>query len=407
MASFTLTNASLPRQPGRHTLVVEDGVIVSIEEGVRPAGPTTWDVDGRLVAPGFVDAHTHLDKALTDDRIGDVFGDAGLEAAIRAVRELKAGFDARDVAARADRALGWSVAHGVTALRTNCETDRFVGMRALDGLSGARDAWRDRIDVQLIAFPQEGWFDTPGTIESGARAEVRAAVARGGVLAGGNVNGGLWPSDPARQVDELFEIARAHDADIDMHLDNWDGPQAFTLPHVAARTIEHGWQGRVAVSHIPSLAHVSEAAAADAIDLVKRAGVHVCVLPTRMKLTRVHALMEAGVGVSCGTDNMRDPFVRYGDADILAAALLLAQILGMLSQKGVERLWDTITTAPARMLRIERYGLAVGNPADLVVLDARDVGEAILHQAARLAVFKRGRQVAGTAVPFASARGGA
>lgn len=393
MASFVLGNASLPAMEGRFTVTVEAGVIAAIEPA--RSTPQGIDVNGRLVAPGFVDAHIHLDKTLTDDRIGDIFGEGGLEAAIRSVRALKEGFTAEDTAARAEQALRWSLAHGVTAVRSNCETDRFVGMRALDGLLDVRRRWRDRMDLQLVAFAQEGWFDTAGSIESGARSEVRQAVAGGGVLVGGNVNAKLWPSDPERQVDELFEIALAHDADIDMHLDNWDDAGAFTLPYVAQKTIAHGWQGRVAVSHIPSLAHVSDASAASTIDLVKRADVQVCVLPTRMKLTRVAELMEAGVNVSCGTDNMRDPFVRYGDGDILKAALLLAQVIGALSLKGAERLWPTITANPARMLRLPAYGLTAGHPADLVLLDARTVSEAILHQARRVAVWKRGALVAG------------
>lgn len=396
MSSFTLTNASLPFVSGRHTIVVADGVVVALEEGTVGSHAKAWDLDGRLVSPGFVDAHVHLDKTLTDDRIGDVFGEAGLEAAIRAVRKSKETFDAADVATRAGRALTWSVSHGVTAMRTNCETDRFVGFAALEGLTRTRAEWKDRIDLQLIAFPQEGWFEVPGSIECGAREQVRQAAERGGVLVGGNVNRGLWPSDPCRQVDELFDIARANDADIDMHLDNWDDASVFTLPYVARKTIEHRWRGRVAVSHIPSLSHVSNAEAAQAIDLVKRADVQVCVLPTRIRLTRVRELMEAGVNVCCGTDNMRDPFVRYGDGDILKAALLLAQLIGMLSEKAVEKVWPMITTNAARMLRLNRYGLAVGNPADFIVLNARSSAEAILHQAERLAVFKRGVWVAGT-----------
>jgi len=186
-----------------------------------------------------------------------------------------------------------------------------------------------------------------------------------------------------------------HGCDIDHHLDNWDGAEAFTLPYLAHQTIAHGWQGRVTVSHIASLALVPDAQAADTIDLVRKAGVNVCVLPTRMRLTRVHELMEAGVNVVCGTDNLRDPFVRFGDADPLKALLLLAQITGQLSDARLERLWPLVTTNAARALRLPDRVLAAGGLADLVVLDARSVPQAVLEQSARLAVFKRGRQVAG------------
>ncbi|MFB0900335.1 MAG: amidohydrolase family protein [Polaromonas sp.] len=164
---------------------------------------------------------------------------------------------------------------------------------------------------------------------------------------------------------------------------------------MAQKTIEQGWQGRVAVSHIASLAHVSDAVAGNTIDLLKTADIQVCVLPTRMRLTRVLALMEAGVNVSCGTDNMRDPFVRFGDADPLKALLLLAQITHQLHNAGLERIWQTMTTNSARMLRLANHGLSPGCAADLVVLDARSVPEAILLQAAKLAVVKGGVQVSG------------
>lgn len=405
MTSFAINNASLPGQAGRHALVVDAGRIVATGEGdlrrvtgLRAAGFPVHDVGGRLVASGFVDAHTHLDKALIDERMDPNADTSDLNEMVRAVRALKSGFTVDDVAARGARCLELSLAHGVTAMRTNCETDRFVGMNALEGLVRVRGEWADRIDLQLVAFPQEGWFDSPGSLESGAREWVRRAAESAAVHVGGNVNARLWPSDPERQVDEIFATATAHDADVDLHLDNWDDPAVFTLPYLARKTIEHGWQGRVAVSHIPSLALVSDAKAAETIDLMREAGVHACVLPTRIKLTRVRELIEAGVNLACGTDNLRDPFVRYGDADILKAALLLGQLTGMLAPRAIGALWETITTNPARMLRLPDYGLAVGCAADLVLLDATTTAEAILHQAERVAVFKRGRQVAGRAL---------
>jgi cytosine deaminase len=173
---------------------------------------------------------------------------------------------------------------------------------------------------------------------------------------------------------------------------------------VARKAIETGRQGRVAVSHIPSLACVSDAAAAMTIDLVRDAGIHVCVLPTRIRLTRVLELMEAGVNVACGTDNLRDPFVRFGDADPLKALLLFAQVTNQLHNAGLERLWRTATDNAAAMLRVPDYGLEPGCRADLMVLDAPSAPQAILQQSARLAVMSRGVQVAGPlALPGASA----
>lgn len=389
----------MPGRDGRWRVNVCADHIASVEHdapGDRAGadGPA-WNADGRLVSSAFVDPHIHVDKALTSDRVSDGADVAGLSEAIRAVRLLKADFTVEDVAARARRSLEMGLAHGTVTVRTNCEVDRYVGLRAVKGIALAAQAMAGKVDVQVTAFPQEGWFETAGTLEDGAGSFIREAVEKGVRIVGGNVNRAIWPSDPERQVDETFALAKLHGCDIDYHLDNWDAEVAFTLPYVARKTIEHGWQGRVAVSHIASLAYVSHAVANETMDLMKKADLQVCVLPTRMRLTRTLELMEAGINVSCGTDNMRDPFVRFGDADPLKAMLLLAQLTKQLHNAGLEKVWQTMTTNAARMLRLDDYGLTPGCLADLVVLDARSVPEAILLQATRLAVVKRGVQVAG------------
>jgi cytosine deaminase len=397
--SWAIRNAAIPGRDGRWCIHVTDGRIEQVvADGVSANTADharTWDASGRLVSSGFVDPHVHVDKALTSDRVSDGADVAGLSEAIRAVRRLKSDFTVADVADRAQRSLEMGLAHGTTTVRTNCEVDRFVGQRAHQGIKAAAMALAGKVDVQVTAFPQEGWFETAGSLEDGAGPFIEQALQDGMRIVGGNVNRAIWPSDPERQVDETFALAKHYNCDIDYHLDNWDTEQAFTLPYVAQKTIDYGWQGRVAVSHIASLTCVSNAAAASAIDVMKKADLQVCVLPSRMRLTRVMELMEAGINVSCGTDNMRDPFVRFGDADPLKAMLLLAQLTKQLNNAGLEKVWQTMTVNSARMLRLDSYGLNAGCTADLVVLDAPSVPEAVLLQATRLAVFKAGQQVAG------------
>ena len=398
--SWVIRNAALPGRDGRWCVSVIDGCIGHVLPDGASAnasgGGPAWDAGGRLVSPGFVDPHVHVDKALTSDRVTDGADVAGLSDAIRAVRRLKADFTVADVADRAQRSLEMGLAHGTTTARTHCEVDRFVGQRAHQGIKAAAIALAGKVDVQVTAFPQEGWFETEGSLEDGAGPFIEQALQDGIRIVGGNVNRAIWPSDPERQVDETFALAKHYNCDIDYHLDNWDTDEAFTLPYVAQKTIDYGWQGRVAVSHIASLACVSNTQAANAIDLMKKADLQVCVLPTRMRLTRVLELREAGVNVACGTDNMRDPFVRFGDADPLKVMLLLAQLTKQLNNAGLEKVWQTMTVNSARMLRLDNYGLNAGCAADLVVLDAPSVPEAVLQQAARLAVFKAGQQVAGS-----------
>lgn len=397
-SNWTLRNASIPGQDGRWCISISSGLIQSVSpdsEAFSQEGNASFDVQGRLVSTGFVDPHVHLDKVLTQERSVNSGVPFDLETSIRAVRLLKQAFTVEDVAHRAQRALSMGLAHGTTTARTHCEVDRYVEQRAVQGVLSAANAMRSRVDLQVIAFPQEGWFETPGSLEDGAGPHVETAIQNGLNIVGGNVNACLWPSDPQRQVDETFALAAKYNCDIDYHLDNWDGQDAFTLPYVAEKTISQGWQGRVAVSHIASLSHVSHAMAAKTIDLMVEADLQVCVLPTRIRLTRVLELMEAGVNVSCGTDNMQDPFVRFGDADPLKAMLLLAQLTHQLNDKALEKIWRTMTTNSARMLRLSNYGLRPGDNADLVVFDAYSAPQAILLQASKLAVIKHGTQVHG------------
>jgi cytosine deaminase len=393
---WSIANVALPHREGRWRVEIAAGRIAAVRpEPGAGAERTAHEAGGRLLSPAFVDPHIHLDKTLTADRVADAVAAVDLATAIRTVRGLKSAFTEADVAARAERALRMALAHGTTSVRSNCEADPFAGLRAVAGVAAAARQMAGQVDVQVVAFPQEGWFDTPGSIEAGAAPFIEHALSAGADVVGGNVNRRVWPSDPERQVDATFALASKLDRDIDYHLDNWDSPDAFTLPYVTQKTIATGWHGRVAVSHIPSLACVSDALAADTIDRVAEARISVCVLPTRIRLTRVLELMEAGVNVACGTDNMRDPFVRFGDADPLKALLLLAQITNELHNSGLERLWRTMTDNAARMLRLPDYGLDVGCRADLVLFDAGSVPEAILLQAPKLAVIKGGLQVAG------------
>ena len=398
-SNWHIQNASIPGKDGRWSISISNGLIAHVSpdggESFEDESCVIFDAQGRLVSTGFVDPHVHLDKVLTQERSVNSGVPSDLETSIRAVRLLKQAFTVEDVAQRAQRALSLGLAHGTTTARTHCEVDRYVEQRAVQGVLSAATAMHGRVDLQVIAFPQEGWFETPGSIEDGAGPYVEAAIHSGIKIVGGNINACLWPSDPQRQVDETFALAKKYNCDIDYHLDNWDGKDAFTLPYVAEKTISQGWQGRVAVSHIASLSHVSHATAAQTMDRMVEADIQVCVLPTRIRLTRVLELMEAGVNVSCGTDNMQDPFVRFGDADPLKAMLLLAQLTNQLNDKALERIWLTMTQNSARMLRLPNYGFRPGDVADLVVFDAYSAPQAILLQASKLAVIKNGVQVYG------------
>jgi len=370
--------------------------IAAIAERLAGSAPTVLEARGGLISPSFVDAHTHLDKALTASRSAAAGRARSLADAITELRAIKRAFTAEDVCRRATRVVQMSVARGTGIIRSNAEADPFVDLTVIRGMLEARRANAGIADLHLTANPQEGWFHAEGGLEAESAPYVERALALGGLQAvGGNVNAALWPSSPERQVDEIFALAVRFDADLDLHLDNADVASAFTLPYVIEQTVAHGYQGRVTVGHIASLAAVGPPEAAAAIEGMRRARISVAVLPTRIRITRVRELVEAGVNVLCSTDNQRDPFVRHGNADMLAAMLLLAQLTRMMSDDELRAVWSMGTVNAARAVRLDAgYGFFPGGRADLVVLDEPSVPEAILHQAARRYVIKAGRLVA-------------
>lgn len=376
---------------------IQDGRIVEVAQTISEKGKTTIDAKGQIVSPGFVDPHVHLDKCLSIDTTKGDRKAANIAEMVLVQRELKKGFTKEDVEDRATRAAMMSVSNGTTTLRTFTEADPIVEYRAVDGVVATQEKCKPYIDIFTIAFPQEGWLQNEDGRELESRPYITEAMNRGIQVVGGNVNRVVWDSDPEKQVDELFELAIEHDADIDLHLDNAYNAVAFTLPYVAKKTIEHGYQGRVTGAHVVSLALVPDRVAHQTIELVKEAQVNICILPNVIRMTRALELFEAGVNVMIGTDNLRDAFTRigFGNADMLKAMLLFAQVFNLGFDDQLEMVFNAGTTNAAKGLRIDaEYGIEEGKNADIVVLDAPTVGDAIRTIPCRRTVIKNGVVIA-------------
>lgn len=376
---------------------IDDGKVALIEPGSKEDARDVIDANGCLVSPAFVDPHVHLDKCLCMDRLKSGREVATLADMIIAQRTLKESFSRADVAERAGRAARMAAQNGTTVTRTYVEADPIVEYRAVEGIQDAKRSLSRIMDLQTIAFPQEGWLTSEDGRELESRPYIRAAMQKGIDVVGGNVNRVVWASDPQKQVDDLFDLALEFDADIAIHLDNAYNAAAFTLPYVAQKTIEHGYQGRVSAAHIVSLALVPDRVAYETIDLMNEAELNVCVLPNVIRITRALELFEAGVNVMVGTDNLRDAFthIGHGDADMLKAMLLFSQITNIGFDDQLEMVYRAGTYNAAKGLGVvDGYGVQVGNRADLVVIEAESVSEAIRRVARRRVVIKGGRIVA-------------
>ncbi len=357
----------------------------------------TRDLAGRLLLPGFVEAHCHLDKNLTLERVGNASGT--LMEAIENWVAFKPSLTHADYLERVTAGLEMALLNGVTALRSHVDVSVIGGLRALEAVLEAKEQFAGAMDVQTVALGGAG-------IDAHETELMRSAMAAGAEVVGGCP----WITpDPSAAVQAVFELAEATGKPIDLHVDETEDPTVNTLEQIALETIRRGWQGRVTVGHCCSLEFIAQGDADRLMDLVAQAGLQVVSLPAcnlnlqgraahpaPRGLTRVAELLERGVNVAFASDNVRDPFHPIGDYDPLKAANL-GVIAAHLSGDG--QMFETlemVTSRPARALGLAEYGLKVGDWADLVVVDALSPLEALSRIPNRLAVYKRGQLVAST-----------
>jgi len=384
-------------------LAIRDGCYVV----ASPTGATTAreiDAAGRLCIPGFVEPHIHLDKVLLAESV-PVNRSGSLSEAIEILGERKATYDAAEIAERAGRIVTLAITNGVTRMRTHIDVDSVCGLIPLEALLEVRERYSEAIDLQIVAFPQLGILNDRGTERL-----LRQAMERGADVIGGMPFNEAGPAESREHIRIAFEIARTHDTDVDMHIDETDDPDARTLEMLCDATIENGWQGRVTAGHTCALAAYPKDYADHVIDLVAQAGIHIITNPAtnlmlqgrdddhpkRRGITRVKELLARGVNVSFGQDNLRDMFYPFGRDDPLELALLTAHAAHMSQPDEIEAVFAMATVNGARVLGLSDYGTDPGCAGDLVVLDARSAAEAITGKTDRIYVIKRGRVVAET-----------
>lgn len=378
-------------------LAVQGGRIRQIAPKLAAPAHNTIDITGRLVLPGFVESHIHPDKAFVADRTSGLKQGGPIPQVL--VAELKKAFTVEDIYERARRVMLLAMRHGCTTMRAHVEIDAYVELRGVEALRRLQAELRGILDVQLIAFAQEGIFHD----------EVTQNLLREALRLGLTTLGGCpyMDEDQRRHIDWFFETAEAADVPLDFHADSGDDPSRLTCDYIAEQTIARGLQGRVTLGHLCTLDLLEPAQRAHVIDKLRAAEIHVISLPaTEMHVkgradtrawrgvTRLEELRAAGVNVAISTNNIVNPFTPYGHPDLLRQALLTAMAahLGNLDQ--MAWLLDLITVNPARAIGLDDYGLAAGCGADLVVLDAADPVQAITEQSEKLWVLKAGRMVA-------------
>jgi cytosine/creatinine deaminase len=391
----------------RDARILRDGELVNVDiavEGERIAaiGPRLsadgpeLKADGCLVVPGLIETHIHLDKTCILDRCR--IEEGTVAEAVRETAAAKRGFTVDDVYSRGQKTLERCIKHGTMRMRTHVELDPGIGLIGLEAVEQlVRDyAWA--IDVEICVFPQEGLTNYPGTEELLIEGLRRGARTIGAVP--------YFDTDPRKQIDRIFEIARDFDAEIDMHLDLAETTQNMQIEYVCRKTEEFGRGGRVAVGHVTQMSLLPPARFNDIAARLANAGVAVTILPSTdlhlMGRSHDHAvprgvvpaepLRRAGVTCSISTNNVLNPFTPYGDGSLIRMANLYANVCHVSRPADLAGCLDMVTGSAAKLMRLDDYGIKVGAPADLVCLDAANPTDAVATLAQPLWGFKQGRK---------------
>ena len=385
-------------------IAVKDGKIAALEAGIGANAAREIDVTGRLVTPPFVDSHFHMDATLTYGY--PRYNESGtLLEGIELWYDLKPSLSHDWYVERALEYCDWAVGRGLLAIRSHVDTtDPKLGGAA--ALVEVREQIKDYIDMQLVAFPQDGYLRSPIGVENMAK-----ALDMGVDVIGGIPHFERTMEEGAESVRRLCALAAERGLRVDIHCDETDDPLSRHIETLAAETVRHGLEGRVAGSHLSSMHSMDNYYVSKLIPLMVEADIQVIANPTanmllmgrhdsypkRRGMTRVKELMAAGLNVSLGQDSVMDPCGSLNNGDVLDAAHMAVHAGHLSGRDEMIACFRAVTENPARTLGLEGYGLEVGCNADLVVLQASDPVEAIRLRPPRLHVIRRGRIIAESA----------
>lgn len=399
---LVIGNAKLRNKEGLWDIGIKEGKIVQIKEKIEERAKEEIDAKGNLTTPSFIDPHIHLDKVNIVDVVRE--NKTGtLREAIEIIWDKKAKYNTEDIVERAGKVIEMGVLNGTTKMRSHVDVDTIGGLKPLKGVLAAKDKYKDLMDIKTIAFPQEGIIKDPGCEKL-----MWEAMEMGADIVGGMPANEDTPEDSKKHIEICFDIAQRYDADVDMHIDETDDPFYRTLEMLADETIKRGWQGKVTAGHTCALAAYDDHYASYVIEKVKKAGIHMITNPVtnlmlqgrkdkqpiRRGITRVKELLDAGITVSFGQDCVKDTFYPFGKADMLEVALVTAHAAQMSLPEEIEKVFDMITYDAAKILGLKNYGINEGNVADIVIIDAKTVRDAIRFQPDRLFVIKNGKIIA-------------
>ena len=403
MLDLLVSNATLVDGRRDMSVAVQGGRIVEVTPGLRAPAHETLDAQGLLLSAPFVDAHFHLDATLSYG-LPRVNASGTLLEGIALWGELKPQLTLEGLVERALAYCDWAVGKGLLAIRSHVDVcdPRLLAVQALLDVKRRVAPY---LDLQLVAFPQDGILRSPGALE-----QLKRALALGVDVVGGIPHFERTMQDGAQSVRLLCELAAEQGRLVDMHCDETDDPLSRHVETLAFETQRLGLHGRVTGSHLTSMNSMDNYYVSKLLPLMMEAQLNVVAnplinitiqgrhdsYPKRRGMTRVPELLAQGLTVAFGHDCVMDPWYSLGAADMLEVAHMGLHVAQMTGQAAMRQCFDAVTRAPARILQLEGYGIEPGGNADFVLLQAHDPVEAIRLRATRLAVYRRGKRIAST-----------
>ena len=403
MLELLVTNANLPDGREGQCIAVQGGKITEVAPSISADSVQTIDANGMLVSPPFVDAHFHMDATLSYGmpRVND---SGTLLEGIALWGELKPQLTQEALVERALAYCDWAVAKGLLAIRSHVDVcdSRLL---AVEALLHVKEKVKPYLDLQLVAFPQDGVLRSAGALEN-----LKRSLDLGVDVVGGIPHFERTMADGAVSVKLLMELSAERGLLVDMHCDETDDPMSRHIETLTFETQRLGMQGRVTGSHLTSMHSMDNYYVSKLIPLMAEARMNVVAnplinitiqgrhdtYPKRRGMTRVPELMQAGINVAFGHDCVMDPWYSLGTGDMLEVAHMGLHVGQMTAQAQMKACFDAVTVNPAKALRLKDYGIAPGCNADFVLLQATDPVEALRTRATRLAVIRRGKVISQT-----------
>ena len=392
-----ITNAHTRKGNGELLSIgIQDGRIAALAPSLPHEATQVIDACGGLVTESFVNGHLHLCKVYTLEMAGQAAlgeyhhgGMGGAMTAIERAADFKAAYNEGWILPNVRRACELALRYGNTHIRAFADVDSKARLEGIKALLKVREEFEGRVELQVVAFPQDGVMREPE-----AEGYVIQALEMGADVVGGIPWIEFTKADEQRHIDRMFVLAVKYNKDVSMLLDDVGDAGEKTLEMFALRAHKEGWQGRVTAQHCRAMALYGENYFRKLVTLLKRAGIGLVADPHTGPLhARVRDLAAAGIPVALGQDDIADAYYPFGRCNMLEVAFLASHLMWMTSFADMELLYDMITTSAAKVLGIRGHVLEVGGNADLVVLEAPDVYHAIWEHRAPLHVIRNGREV--------------